>query len=327
MEVSMFNTKIMPSRICLGTATFGSEITRRDAFAVLDAFIEAGGNVIDTAHIYAAWIAEGWGASERTVGEWLRVNGCRDKVIVATKGAHPPLDNMSLARGSRGDIEQDLSESLERLGLDSVDVYWLHRDDPAKPGEDMIETLAGLASKGLIRSYGASNWTIPRIEAANDYARTRGLAPFAASQPGWALADHDTDDDAPSPMRYLDERGRQWHVETRFPLFAYSAQALGFFGQANAYWARGGFQGAAPRDKGYDTPANRQRLEKAAALAEKKDCTPNQIALAYLLHQPFPVYPIIGTGKPSRLFDAMGAMNVVLSEEESALLREGTITF
>src|SRR5690606_3513631 len=111
-----------------------------------------------TAHIYAAWREGGWGASERTLGEWMRAHGNRRELVLGTKGGHPPLDRMEEYRGSRECLERDLSESLERLGVDYVDVYWLHRDDPTREVGEMIETLAGFVRDGRIRSYGASNW-------------------------------------------------------------------------------------------------------------------------------------------------------------------------
>ena len=318
---SIFGTDLTPSRICLGTGSFGSEISRADSFTVLDAFVEAGGNFIDTAHIYAAWIKGGWGASERTLGEWLKVHGARGAVVLATKGAHPPLDNMKLARCSKADIEQDVEQSLERLGVDSVDLYWLHRDDPPRRIGEIVETMAALINDGRIRSYGVSNWTVDRIEAALAYAKQHSLPPLVAHQPGWALADRETNVTAPSPMRYLDEPMRQWHIRTSLPLVAYSSQATGFFGAENVAWAKAGFSGPPPKARGHDSPNNRQRLTRAIALAESKGCTPNQIALAYLLNHPFPVFPIIGTSKPSHVREAFAAVPIPLTQTELDLLR------
>lgn len=317
----VFPTRVIPSRICLGTGSFGSEISRRDSFAVLDAFIEAGGNFIDTAHIYAAWVKGAWGASERTIGEWLRAHGARDAVVLGTKGGHPPLDDMKRARCGKADVEQDLNESLERLGVDTIDVYWLHRDDPERPVGEIIEALAGLMRDGRIRCYAASNWTTARMDAGNVYSAEHYLPPLVANQSGWALADHETDHTSPSPMRYLDESMRLWHVQRNFPMVAYTSQAKGYFGESNAAWAKTGFNGPPPKGREFDTPANRRRLLKAINFAQQKGCTVNQIALAYLLHQPFPTFPIIGTSNPDRIRDVMAALHVSLDEAECAELR------
>lgn len=321
---SIFGTAIEPSRICLGGAEFGGRISRDDSFKVLDAYFERGGNFLDTAHIYAAWRPGCWGASERTLGEWIRAHGVRGSIVLATKGAHPPMDNMAHGRGSLGDIESDLRESLERLGFESVDMYWLHRDDPDRSVDEIVDALTTVQRSGRIRAYGGSNWTWDRLEAANAYAKRRGIPHVAASQPGWALADHRPDTIGVPGMLYMDEATRQRHIETGFPVAAYTSQAAGYFGEENVRWARAGFNGPAPRsEQGYDTPANRERLRRANEVADRHGCTANQIALAYLLNQPLPVYPIIGTGRPERVAEAMEAQQVALTPDECDYLRDG----
>jgi aryl-alcohol dehydrogenase-like predicted oxidoreductase len=319
MTQSLLGTDVEPSRICLGSALFGSEISRDRTFALLDAYVEAGGNFVDTAHIYAAWLENGVGASERTIGEWLRTRGVRDSIVLATKGAHPPIDaEEKIGRCAKGQLEQDLSESLERLGLDCVDLYWLHFDEPTRPVGEIIEGLAELLRGGRIRSYGASNWATERIEAANTYAAEHGLPPFVASEPWWSLGAAAGGPQAGTPTSQDADPLRAWHVSTGLPMIPYSSQANGYFGAENAAWARDGFSGAAPRAEGFDSPANRRRLLHTMELAEETGVTANQIALGYLLSQPFPVFPIIGTGSLEHLRDAMGAIAVRLSEEECA---------
>ncbi len=321
MAKSVLGTDVQPCRICLGSALFGSEIPKDRTFALLDAYVEAGGNFIDTAHIYAAWLENGVGASERTIGEWLRTRGVRDSVVIATKGAHPPIDaEEKIGRCAKDEIEQDLSESLDRLGLDRVDLYWLHFDEPTRPVGEIIQTLAGLLEAGRIRAYGASNWTTARIQAANDYAEEHGLPPFAASEPWWSLGAAASGPQSDAPTSQEDDQLRAWHLRTGLPMIPYSSQANGYFGAENAAWARDGFRGSPPRAGRFDSPANRLRLQRAMELADKKGATANQIALAYLLSQQFPVFPIIGTGNPEHLREAMGALRLKLSEDECAAL-------
>ncbi len=320
MSKAPFGAEVEPSRICLGSASFGAEIGRDQSFAVLDAYVEAGGNFLDTAHIYAAWVEGGAGASERTIGEWLATVE-RGQVVLATKGGHPPIDaRLKVGRLSGEDLEHDLEESLERLGVEYIDLYWLHLDEPDRPVGEIIETLAALRGRGLIRSYGASNWATARIEEANAYARRHGLPPFAASQPWWSLgaAAGGTGAQAPAPQE--EDELRAWHIRTGLPMVPYASQANGYFGAENAAWARGGFRGPAPRAPRFDSPANRRRLLRAAELAQRKGVTANQIALSYLLSQPFPVYPIIGTGNPNHVREALGAADLRLDEQECAYL-------
>jgi len=307
-----FPTDLTPSRIVLGTGSFGSNIPRDVAFEVMDAYLEAGGNVLDTAHIYSSWEPNGEGASERTVGAWLRSRGVRDRIILGTKGGHPALSSMDRARCTLEDLRRDLDESLERLQVERIDIYWLHRDHPGLPAATIIDNLAELQRSNRIGCFGASNWVPARIEAANAYAQKAGLNGFVANQPGWSLAAHATDFTQTLPMLRVDDAIQEWHTRTRLPLFAYSSQAGGYFGEANVLWARKGFVGSALRGTGYDSPSNRKRLLRAAAMAEKKGCTANQIALAWLLHQPFPVFPIIGSRSPEHVRESMAALRVEL---------------
>jgi len=309
------------SPICLGTGSFGSAISREDSFALLDTYAEHGGNFLDSAHIYAAWIEGGEGASESTIGEWLRANGNRNDIVIGTKGGHPPLDDMMEGRCSPEDLNQDLNESLERLGTDHVDVYWLHRDDPTRPAGEIVETLACFVCDGRVRSYGVSNWPVVRIEEANAYARDHDLPPLVANQPGWALAAAPESLEFVAGMRYADHDTVEWHAENRFPLVAYSAQAGGYFGEENVAWAHGGFDGPTPRGASYDTHKNRWRLLRAIDLAKADGLTPNQVALAYLLNHPFPVVPIIGTSKPKRVAEAMDAIKAPFRDDERDILR------
>jgi aryl-alcohol dehydrogenase-like predicted oxidoreductase len=320
-----FKTKLSPSRIFLGTCAYGSSIPEESAFAVMDAYHAVGGNVIDTAHVYSQWEPGGAGTSERTVGAWLRSRGVRDEIIVSTKGGHPPMDDMAHGRCALADLRADLSESLERLELDFVDLYWLHRDHPELPVEAIMDNLAALYAEGHVGCFGASNWLPERIEAANRYAQSQGMPTFAASQPGWSLAERETETGVSSPMLYLSESMRQWHIRTGFPLAPYSAQATGYFGAANGRWALDGFPGTVPRSEAYDSPANRRRLQTALAMAREKGCTANQIALAYALHQPFPCFPIVSTRHPEHIQESMGALEVALSAEECDFLRGETL--
>ena len=321
--MSFLNTKVEPSRICLGTAVYGSAVSREQSFALLDAFAECGGTFIDTAHVYADWLPNGRGASERTVGEWIRANSMRDQVVLATKGGHPPLDHMELGACSQAGLETNLEESLERLGLESIDLYWLHRDDTARAVGEIVDTLAGFVEQGRIGAFGGSNWTWPRLMGANSHAREYNVPGMVASQPGWALVDR-----APGPvpvlnMVYLDEETRQEHIAEAFPLVAYTAQARGYFGAENVTWAKAGFHGIAPLAPEYDSETSRGRLLRAIELGEKKGHSANQMALAYILNQPFPAYAIIGTSKVETVKEACAAEAIVLTDQECDYLREG----
>ncbi len=311
---------VAPSHIVLGSVFFGTDISRDDSFAVMDAYAEGGGNFIDTANGYALWLPGGVGASELTIGAWLRARGARDRMIIATKGGHPRGDSGEFGDLSRPEIEKDLGQSLERLDVDSIDLFWLHRDQPTRPISEIVEMLADIRASGRVRAYGVSNWELERIEAANAYAAAHDLPPLAAHQPPFSLAHVAGGPTADAPVPEGEDAVRAWHVQSQLPLVAYTSQASGYFGAENVAWARDGFPGDPRRGSSFDSPANRRRLLRAIELAEKKGCTANQIALAYLLHQPFPLHPIIGTGNRDHAREALAAVKVVLTAEEPSFL-------
>lgn len=311
------------SPICLGTAPFGSDVDTRLSLSFIDAYVEGGGNFFDTAHVYGAWRDGCEGASERTVGAWIRTNGGREKLIVSTKGGHPPMSDFTASRCSRKALYDDLEESLERLGLDYVDLYFLHRDDRTMPVSELIEVVSEFLERGLIRAYAASNWTSLRMEEANIYARRSGRSPFVASQVGWSLAKFPGDSPPLPGMRYLDDAARTWHHECAMPLIPFSSQAQGYFGRENVLWATSGFEGPPPLALDYDCSRNRGRLVRASELSREKECTANQVALAYLRAQPFPVIPVIGALEKAHVVEALESASVVLSRQECEYLEHG----
>ena len=123
------HTDLYPSVICLGTVSFGTSLDTSTAFHKLDTFFEHGGNFIDTAHIYGAWDSDSLGRSEKILGQWVKERGVKENIIIATKGAHPLLSAMRIPRLSRQNILTDLDESLRCLQRETIDLYWLHRDD------------------------------------------------------------------------------------------------------------------------------------------------------------------------------------------------------
>src|SRR5271167_953883 len=184
-------TNLEASVLCLGTAEFGSVVEDSVSDTIINRYLEAGGNVLDTAEVYAEWIPGGSHRSEEFLGRWLRKRKSRNGLILSTKGAHPRLDSMDVPRMSRKDVESDLDSSLQRLGVDSVDLYWPHRDDPATPVEEILLTLEGFRNAGKIRYAGFSNWTQPRAEAARIAAEKLGLTGFIGIQNQWSLAKAD----------------------------------------------------------------------------------------------------------------------------------------
>lgn len=244
----------------------------------------------------------------------------RDQFIVATKGAHPELATMRISRLSPPEIASDIEESLAALEIDAIDLYWLHRDDPAVPVGEILVALNEHLAAGRLRAIGASNWSAERLEEAADYARAHGLTGFCASSVGWSLAVMN-----PAAMVYgtlsMDERTRAYHRQTQMPVVAYTSQAQGFFsGKYHTEDSQSREKLESNIGRLFFSPENFARLAQAEELAARRGWTANQIALAYLLSQPFPVYPIVGCRTPAQVQASCAAAGFRLRPEEAAFL-------
>lgn len=293
------------SRLALGSMAFSSEAAE-NTYALLDTWREAGGNLVDTAHIY------GGGDCERIFGRWLADRGCREEMVIIGKGAHHNADRR---RVTPEDITCDMRDNLARLKTDYLDLYILHRDDPNVPVGPIVEALNEHRKAGRIRAFGGSNWTTARLEEANRYAADHGLEPFAASSPNLSLAPPkepvwDGCVDACSP------EDRAWYTRTQMPLFAWSSQARGFFS--------GAFTPESDNElmqRVYFSEENWERLRRARELGEQKGgYSAIQVALAWVLHQPFPTFPLVGPAIVPELQSCLQALELELTPEESAWL-------
>jgi 1-deoxyxylulose-5-phosphate synthase len=276
------------SRLVLGTLLVDED--------VLDEWVRLGGNSIDTARVYDD------GGAERALGAWLaRRPEVKDELVLISKGAHPAGTRR---RVTRDDIADDLHASLEALGR-PIDVYMLHRDDTSLPVGPIVEALNEQLRAGHIRSLGASNWTCERIDEANAYAAANGLEGFTCNSPHLSLAIQNEEhwDDTRSAR---DPDTFAWHERTQMPLFAWSAQARGFFAGHESESV----------DRVYDNADNRERRARAETLARRLGATANQVALAWVLAQPFPVYAVVGARTVEQLREAVGALSLELGEDD-----------
>ncbi len=289
------------SRLVLGTMVFDVR-TLETTYEIMDEWLVLGGNIVDCAHVYSE------GNSERALGRWFDDRGRRGDVVVLTKGG---CQNVDRKRVTPEDVMCDLRDSLARLKTDAVDLYLLHRDDPSLPVGPIMDTLNEHKQAGRILAFGASNWTTTRLEEANAYAAQHGLDGFACSSSHLSLA-MQNESAWPDCVSAGDPASRAWYERTQLPLFPWSSQAWGFF--------TGRFQPGKRDDpdvvRVYYSEDNWERLRRAQDLACSKGCTANQVALAWVLHQPFPTYPIIGPRSVEELHSSVAALDVALSPDE-----------
>ena len=320
-KVTLNQTDLEVSELCYGTNMLGWLIDQEKSNAILDRYVELGGNFIDTARSYGDWAPDApKGASERAVGGWLKTRS-RDGLVIATKGGFMDLRAGDWRnRVTPEDITQDLGESLDHLGIDTIDLYWLHADNPEAPVQPIIDTLLGHQEAGRIRYFGASNWGAARIEEANAYARSLGKQGFVASETFWGLAVPDAAAAAQQGyVHYYEGEYEALHA-SGLPIVAYSAQSGGYFTKL----ANGG-EDAVPEalKVRYNNPANAARFKAAQALAEKRGVSINEVVLAYLLSQPNQTIAIFGGSSPEQVSDSMKAASLKLTAEELAQLRVG----
>jgi aryl-alcohol dehydrogenase-like predicted oxidoreductase len=308
-----------PLTLCsmvLGNGVFRPDFPLDAIDRIYQQYRQAGGTCFDTAHCYSFWLPGGSGCAERALGACIRRHADRASVTVITKGGHPAIppdyprpDNFLGPER----IALDIAQSLERLGMDSIDLYLLHRDDPRVPVGEIIDMLHAHLASGRVRAIGASNWSVERLEAANAYARAHGRRGFVVSEPQFNLGHPNAPRPTSDPAtRYLDDADLAWHARTGLPVVCYSSTAGGYF-------ASGGERGR----EGYENPTSRARLRRAQELAGERGVTPGQIALAYVMAQPFPAVPILGTADPAHLADALAAADVALTPSQVKWLRDG----
>ena len=306
------------SRVVLGTMVINRQ-ARANSYDLLDTALRLGVNTFDMAHVY------GGGDTERCIGDWLADRGCRDRVVLITKGAIPNADR---PRVTPYDIEADLHDSLTRLRVPSVDLYFLHRDNPRVPVGPVVEALDRLRREDKITAYGGSNWTHPRLQEANDYAKKHGLAPFAASSPNFGLAEQVDNPWGPGCVTLSGpehKEARAWYAANHMPIFAYSSLARGLFsGRVDpdctdpnhpTHPAKA-LDGAALQ--AYAHPVNFERLRRVAKYAKTHNLAIPLVALAWLLHHPLDTYALVGPDTAKELTQLTEALTIKLPPADLA---------
>jgi len=287
------------SRLVMGV---DNQVTMPHAAAIFDDYFARGGNTFDTGYVYGE-------PKSRLLGQWIAARGVRDQVAIIAKGAHTPKCNPT-------DMTAQLIEQLEWLGTDHADIYFLHRDNTDVPVKEFVDALNEHVRAGRIRAFGGSNWALERVEAANAYAKSAGLQGFSAVSNNLSLAE------MVKPVwggciHVHDPASRAWLEKHQMALMPWSSQARGFFVPSRAH-----------PDKREDmqlvnswySENNFRRQARAVELAEKYNVEPINVALAWVLCQPFPTFPLIGPRSIAETRSCTGALGVELSPEEMKYL-------
>lgn len=303
--VYLGNTGVKVSALCLGAMYFGTRNDEAASFRLLDQYVEAGGSFIDTANIYAHWVQGFQGTeSEALLGRWMKSRKNRSKMFIATKVGFeiPPL---GVPRSLSGRwIESECEKSLQRLGCETIDLYYAHKDDRGTPMEEVMGTFDKLVKAGKVRFIGASNFTAWRLEEARWTSLNHGWSEYCAIQqrhtylrpkPGASFF----------PQLAANEDLFDYCRNRKITLLAYSALLSGAYTRPER-----------KLDAGYQGEDTQKRLEALKAVAADKGATVNQVILAWMLHgNPF-VLPLIAASTEDQLLENLQALEVSLSIED-----------
>jgi len=310
METRRFGrTDLMVSPLCLGTMQFGWTAEEPDSFAVMDAFVAAGGNFLDTADVYSAWApGNPGGVAESIIGRWLKARGNRDGIVVATKVRQRMWDGPDGEGLSRAHVMRAAEDSLRRLQIDVIDLYQCHWPDSETPIEETFRAFDDLIKAGKVRYVGLSNYSAPAVQEALGLAAEKALPRVDSLQPRYNLVHRDEFEAALAELCLREE----------IAVIPYSPLQGGFLtgkyrkGEPTPESAR------ASQAKRYGTEAGWRVIEALDAIAEAHDTTPGAVAVAWLLAKPAVAAPIIGANSPQQLADILPAADLRLAPDEIA---------
>ena len=296
---------IMVAPLALGGNVFDWTADEPASFAILDAFVEAGGTMIDTADVYSAWVpGHKGGESEALIGRWLKRNpGKREKVVIATKVGF-------VAGMAPETIAPSCEASLQRLGIETIDLYYQHKDDENVPIEASLGEFESLRQQGKIRAVGISNFTADRVDEAVDTARRCGLMPPVALQPWYNMVERE---------RFEGEL-RDAAIRNGLAVFPYFGLAYGFL---TGKYRSGADLGKSPRGDrvaSYLEGKGPRVLDALDAVAAETGAALGTIALAWLMAQPAVTAPIASATSLDQLKELTAALHVTLTLDQIARL-------
>lgn len=307
------NSSLEVSPLCFGGNVFGWTLNEKESFRILDAFLDAGFNFIDTADTYSKW-AEGnqGGESETILGNWLKNRGQRDDVILATKLGG------DMGGGKKGlsarYVQEAIDASLTRLKTDYIDLYQTHYDDLETPVEETMEALNKLIQAGKVRYIGTSNMSAERIAASNRFARENQLHAYVSLQPLYNLHER----------QKFEEEYLSIAEEENLAVLSYYALASGFL--SGKYRSKEDVQKSARGQKSiqYLDERGYRILEALDQVAAAHQVAPAQVAISWQLHKPFITAPVVSATSEKQLQELAGAASLELTPEELELLDQAS---
>ncbi len=302
------------SPLCLGGNVFGWTVDERTSFAILDAWLDAGFNFVDTADVYSRWApGHTGGESETVIGKWLKASGKRDRLVLATKCGMNNADPKADLKAAT--IRQAVEDSLRRLQTDCIDLYQAHRDDESTPLEETLEAFAALIQEGKVRVIGASNYSAPRLKQALETSERLGLPRYESLQPLYNLYDRAVFEQELEPL--CREQG--------IGVISFYALAAGFL--TGKYRKPADAGKSARGENTVKKYLNERGLRILAALdtvAARTRSQPGQVAVAWLLTRPGVTAPIASVSSLAQLAELESALRIEVSADDIALLDQAS---
>jgi 1-deoxyxylulose-5-phosphate synthase len=272
-----------------------------DMVAVYDRFAELGGNILDMSHCY------GQGFCAQALGRWFKERKIGHEMMMFEKGCHPYEEIRVTPEHMRGDLEVE----LEALGREKVEFWTFHRDDRNAPIEPLVAQAAELVQQGKVDHFGGSNWLVDRLQEWNAVA-AKGHGPaMTHNNPNLSLAT--VNEPMWEDCHTITGEEKAWHQDTQFPLFSWSSTGGGWFAGVDS----------PDVNRVYKNDVNEGRRERAVSLGKELGLSPVQVALAYTLSQPFPVWALVGPRTPAEMDQLAKAASVRLTADQMTWLEHG----
>lgn len=301
------------SKLGMGVARFGTLADEDLSFALLDRFYAGGGTLLDTARNYYEWVDDGRGKSETCIGKWMEARGNRQDIVISTKGGVRNEGHAFFADLSRSALERELDESMEALRTDTVDIYFLHRDEPKRPVEEIVETMQYLCNRGKIRAIGVANWREERIIKANRYAEEHGLRRFQFIQTWWSLAEY-TDAMWNDPTTTHMTDGLYHYMREHGNIgMAYTSQCKGYFQIAATVGLDAVDVGLKKR---IETVVNQKKAMYIREYVARTGMHPTAFVLGYITSNPLEGIALFSTMKEAHLEEILDCADANLPPEE-----------
>lgn len=311
-------TDLWISSVVMGTGNF-SAVNEPDNLRLIDHFAELDGNLLDTANSYGKSRTSDPNISEQIIGRWLKSSSQASSMLISTKGGFPPFEDLTDSRLQPAEVAADLELSLSTLGRETIDIYYLHRDDQSIPVPELLGMLREFRKQGKIRYFGLSNWSTARVAEAIELEKKETDKGLLTVQNRWSLVRYNDRASTDPTLEAMDWETWELLKNENFTVMPYSSLGKGYFSK----YLQNTCSVTEKMRRYYENDLNRKRAEALRQLHKETGYSISQLVLAWLSQQPMPVYPVVAFSKIEQLHDAIEAAGINLSNAMIERLNAG----